>query len=75
MKETSKSKNTRNKIVVLLGVITLIIGFIALGKGPGPNNPISLTFAPLILCLAYLVIIPLGIIIPGKNDDKEDEAS
>lgn len=61
----------KNLLLVALGVVLLVIGFICLATGPA-ENPISLTVAPLILCLAYLVIIPLGILWKGKNENKKD---
>ncbi|MCQ2106932.1 MAG: DUF3098 domain-containing protein [Fibrobacter sp.] len=59
----------KNIILIALGVLLLVIGFICLATGPA-ENPVSLTVAPLILCLAYLVIIPLGILWKGKKEDK-----
>jgi len=59
----------RNLLLIALGVILLTIGFICLATGPA-ENPVSLTVAPLILCLAYLVVIPLGILWKGKKEDK-----
>ncbi|MCQ2103632.1 MAG: DUF3098 domain-containing protein [Fibrobacter sp.] len=61
----------KNLLLIALGVILLVIGFICLATGPA-ENPVSLTIAPLILCLAYLVIIPLGILWKGKKEDKKD---
>lgn len=61
----------KNIILIALGVLLLVIGFICLATGPA-ENPVSLTVAPLILCLAYLVIIPLGILWKGKKEDKKD---
>lgn len=61
--------NKKNLILIALGVLLLVIGFLCLGTGPY-NNPVSLTVAPLILCFAYLVIIPVGILWKGKKEDK-----
>ena len=58
-----------NLVLIAVGVLLLVIGFLCLATGPA-ENPVSLTVAPLILCLAYLVIIPLGILWKGKKDDK-----
>lgn len=59
----------KNVILVTLGVILLLVGFFCLGIGPA-DNPISLTVAPLVLVFAYLVVIPLGILLKGKKQDK-----
>jgi len=61
--------NKKNLILIAVGVLLLVIGFLCLATGPA-ENPISLTVAPLVLCLAYLVIIPLGILWKGKKEDK-----
>lgn len=58
----------KNIILVAIGVLLLIIGFACLATGPA-NNPVSLTVAPLILVLAYVVVIPLGILFGGKKKD------
>jgi len=60
----------KNLILIGIGVLLLVIGFICLATGPA-DNPVSLTVAPLILVLAYLVVIPLGILFGGKKQNKE----
>ncbi|WP_297700722.1 hypothetical protein [uncultured Fibrobacter sp.] len=59
----------KNIILIALGVLLLVIGFICLATGPA-DNPVSLTVAPLILVIAYLVVIPVGILWKGKGQDK-----
>ena len=61
--------NKKNIILIAIGVLLLIIGFFCLATGPA-ENPVSLTVAPLILVLAYVVVIPLGILFGGKKQDK-----
>ena len=61
----------KNLILIANGVLLLVIGFICLASGPA-DNPISLTVAPLILVIAYVVVIPLGILFTGKKQDKQD---
>ena len=58
----------KNIILIALGVLLLVIGFICLATGPA-DNPVSLTVAPLILVAAYLVVIPVGILWKGKSQD------
>ena len=66
-----------NIIITVIGVVLLIIGFICLAT-PGDstvgtaNSPISLTVAPIVLCFAYLVVIPFGILWKGKKENKND---
>ena len=61
--------NKKNIILIAIGVLLLVIGFICLATGPA-DNPVSLTVAPLILVVAYVVVIPLGILFKGKKLDK-----
>lgn len=61
----------KNILLIAIGIVLLIIGFICLATGPA-DNPVSLTVAPLILVLAYMVVIPLGILFGGKKQDKQE---
>ncbi len=61
--------NKKNLVLIAIGILLLIIGFICLGTGPA-DNPISLSVAPIILTIAYVVIIPLGILFNGKDENK-----
>lgn len=55
--------------MVSAGVLMLVVGFVLLGQGPADSTT-SLTIAPIILVLAYLVVIPLGIIWGGQSKDE-----
>ena len=59
----------KNLILIGIGILLLVIGFICLATGPA-DNPVSLSVAPIILTIAYVVIIPLGILYSGKDKDK-----
>lgn len=48
-----------NYLLLIIGIITIIAGFIALAKG-------SITLAPILLVVGYCVIIPLAILIKLK---------
>ena len=61
----------KNLILIGIGVLLLVIGFLCLATGPA-DNPVSLTVAPLILVIAYMVVIPLGILFGGMKQDKQD---
>ena len=56
----------------LLGlcVVLLIIGYILLGQGPVFNH-LSWSVAPLILVAVYCVLLPLTIMLRGKEDSKD----
>ena len=60
---------TTNLILIGIGILLLVIGFICLATGPA-DNPVSLSVAPIILTIAYVVIIPLGILFSGKDENK-----
>ena len=62
-------KQHKNLLLIAIGVLLLVVGFLCLAQGPA-DNPMSLTVAPLILVLAYLVVIPIGILWGGKKQDK-----
>jgi hypothetical protein len=61
----------KNIFLIAGGILLLVIGFLCLATGPA-DNPISLTVAPLILVLAYMVVIPVGILFNYKKKDKQD---
>ena len=63
--------NRKNIILIAIGVLLLVIGFLCLATGPA-DNPVSLTVAPLILVVAYMVVFPIGILFTGKKQDKQD---
>ena len=55
----------------LLGVsfVLLVVGYICLGQGP-VNNPLSLSVAPVILVAVYCVLLPIAIVIKGKESKR-----
>jgi hypothetical protein len=55
----------RNAILLMVGILIIVIGYILLGKG-------SITAAPLLLVLGYCVVVPLSIILWIKRpEDKQ----
>lgn len=72
---TPKKKNTdeqekitrwpfgkKNYILFAVSLAVMVVGFIALGYG-------SMTLAPILLVLAYCVLMPLAIIIKDRPED------
>lgn len=47
--------NRRNWIVLLIGIITIVLGFGLLSKG-------SMILAPILLVLGYCVVVPMAIL-------------
>ena len=50
----------RNVLLLLAGIVVVLVGYVALGKG-------SLTAAPILLVLGYCAIIPLSIVLRAKK--------
>ncbi len=58
----------RNYLFFGLAMLSIIIGYVALGKG-------SITLAPILLVLGYCVLVPIALIIKGKPDENQAEPS
>ena len=58
----------RNYLFFGLAMLSIIIGYVALGKG-------SITLAPILLILGYCVLVPIALIIKGKPDDEKTESA
>ncbi|KAA3614751.1 MAG: DUF3098 domain-containing protein [Calditrichaeota bacterium] len=56
----------RNLYILTAGIITIIIGFVLMAQPP-VNGFLSRTLAPIILVIAYLVIIPISILAKNKE--------
>ncbi|UCE65645.1 MAG: hypothetical protein JSU85_12390 [Candidatus Zixiibacteriota bacterium] len=55
---------TKNNYLILgIGLLFIVVGFIFLGFG-------DITISPILLVLGYCVIIPLGILLPRKKQGK-----
>lgn len=58
----------KNIYLFLIGLISIVIAFILMAQPP-VDGFLSRTLAPIILVIAYLVIIPISIFIRDKNTD------
>lgn len=56
----------KNYILFGVALIVIIVGYICLGSGDDPNDPITLTLAPILLVVGYL-IIPFAIMARDKT--------
>ncbi|MFQ5602285.1 MAG: hypothetical protein ACE5HS_03350 [bacterium] len=52
------------------GILLLLVGYWALAQGP-VNGFLSLTLAPILLVIAYCVVIPFAIMYKGKHKSNE----
>ena len=75
--KTSKKKagkplgfSMNNYLLFGLAVGLLIIGYLLLGVGPAESKT-SLTAAPIVLVLAYCILIPVAIMWRAKSGSKE----
>lgn len=51
-----------NLIILSIGVVFIAVGYVFLSQGPA-TNPLSLTVAPIVLLLGYLVFLPASILV------------
>lgn len=56
----------RNYIVFGAALVSIILGYIALGKG-------SITLAPILLVFGYCVLVPIALIIKGRPEEDQAE--
>lgn len=58
--------NKTNYLIFYLGIFLLLLGFYLMSIGPW-DNPLSLSYSPIILLVAYLIIFPLAILFRNKK--------
>lgn len=63
----------KNYVLFGIALLIIVIGYVCLGYGDDPNHPITLTLAPILLVLGYL-IIPFAIMAKGKPEVDEPSA-
>jgi hypothetical protein len=56
-----------NYLILAVGLLFIVIGFVFLGFG-------DITISPILLVLGYCVIIPLGILFPERKGKQEEPA-
>ncbi|MBN1406708.1 MAG: hypothetical protein JW956_02900 [Calditrichaceae bacterium] len=61
----------KNIILFLIGLLSIVMAFILMAQPP-VDGFLSRTLAPVILVIAYLVIIPIAIFIRDKKTDKAE---
>lgn len=61
-----------NYLIIGLGIGLAVYGMYLLSIGP-VDNAKTLNLAPVILGLAYLVVIPAGILFPNKGMEKSEK--
>ncbi len=61
----------RNFAIIGVGILILIIGFIVMAIPDDPDAFLSRTLAPILLVVAFLIIIPYGIMSGDKQEGKQ----
>jgi len=61
----------KNLYILGIGLAVLVIGYILMAQPP-VNGFISRTLAPIVVVLAYVIIIPYAILY-GRKKEKKDE--
>ena len=56
-----------NFIILGIGVLLLIVGFIFMALPDDPDAFLTLTLAPILLVFSFLIVIPLGLLYKGKD--------
>ena len=64
----------RNYQILGIGLLTIILGYIALSQQPW-DGTMPLVVAPILLVLGYCVIIPFGILYRKKKDTSPETES
>jgi predicted tellurium resistance membrane protein TerC len=62
--------SNKNRLVILIGAVLLVVGFYLLGRGPA-DNKVALNVAPFVLMLAYVVVLPIGILMSKDKDGQK----
>lgn len=66
--------NKQNYILLFIGVVVIIFGFIFMAQGPWDSSS-SLYLSPIILLIAYIVILPLAILFKKKKNTLTKDVS
>ena len=53
--------NKTNFMILLLGIILLIVGYIFMAVPTDPDAFLTRTLSPIILVFSYLIVIPIGL--------------
>lgn len=57
-----------NYMILAAGVLMITIGFFLMGIVTDPDDPLGLTVAPVLMVLAFIGVIPYGIMYRDKSN-------
>ncbi len=63
-----------NYLIIGVGVLLLIIGYVFMSLPDDPDAFLSRTLAPIILVIAYLIVIPIGIMYRERREKTASQA-
>ena len=71
----SKNRNMgfiskKNIQIFILGLITIAVAFVLMAQPP-VDGFLSRTLSPILLVIAYLIIVPASILVRDKKENKE----
>lgn len=70
--DTSLPFTRENYLFFLAGLLFIVIGYIFMSQGPW-NSVASLTIAPILLIIGYLVLVPVSILFHKKEKQVQTE--
>ena len=60
-----------NYTILVIGVLVLIIAYVFMAIPDNPDDFLTRTLSPILLFIAYLVIIPVGLFYKNKKSEKQ----
>ncbi len=60
----------KNIQIFILGLITIAVAFVLMAQPP-VDGFLSRTLSPILLVIAYLIIVPASILVRDKKENKE----
>jgi hypothetical protein len=68
-KKSALPFTAENYYLFFAGLVTILIGYFCMASGP-VYGFVSLTLSPIIVCIGYLVLIPLALLYRKKETDQ-----
>ncbi|MDZ7725788.1 MAG: hypothetical protein U5R06_23915 [candidate division KSB1 bacterium] len=64
--QQNKALGTRNYVIFGIAVLLLVAGYVIMAQG-STNSAAALTVAPILLVIAYCVLVPIAILLKPKK--------
>ena len=56
-----------NYLILILGLLIIVAGYIFMAMPDHPDDPLTLTVAPILIIIAMTIVIPFGIMYRKKQ--------